>query len=153
MYGQASGWQDILDDITPFDGNDGLWIIQKFPQFSSYDARFLQAIEIEVVEREFACPVFAHDSKGRAGDMILAAHAGSHAADERRLAAAQVTGKQDNFAAAEPATERTRELFGVGGACRIGLICHDGTHMLRIVPRGRLLLQVYRRESANVAAS
>ncbi len=90
-----------------------------------------------MVQREALGLVLVAKRKAWAADLVLAAQPTGQAADESCLAAAQVADQFNDFAAAELMADGFAKPCSGVGACGFGSPGLLGTHMLRIVARGR----------------
>src|SRR5262249_19310889 len=75
----------------------------------------LQAEEVEMADRQLAVLVAARDREGRAGDRDLDAERAGGAADEGRLARAELSGDQDDVAGVQRLGQARGEGLRLGG--------------------------------------
>ena len=83
-------------------------------------AQLIEAVHVEVVDRQAAALVHVDEREGRAGDPLGHAEPGTEALDERRLAGAEVTREHDHVAGPSQRRKRAAPAPGLVDGRRSG---------------------------------
>jgi hypothetical protein len=100
------------ETLGPFDGHDAL--LRKIRiEADVVQVGAVEAIEIDVHERQSPAAVFMHERERRTGDLV-AVHAKpfGESSDERGLTGAEVARQQQDRARPQLARQRTRDVTG-----------------------------------------